>query len=110
MSAPSGSKSEQRASPGGDSMVETEQPTTPAPETMQTPPCGRRPMQQTSVTTPDTSAGTSGLLKRPRSSPRVSHSVSQITPPLSPPRSRQRLTSSSLSLAEEQDNIAMDGK
>ena len=91
-------------------MLETEQLTTPASETMETPPRDRR-LRRKDAATPGTSAGISDFVKRPLSSPEVSLPVPRLTPPLSSPRGRQCLTLSPLSLIEEQGNSgAMKGK
>ena len=110
MSAWSRSKGKQRASSGEDYMAETEQHTTPALATMETPPRGRR-LRRKDATTPGTSAGTSAFLKRPLSAPQVIRPVPQLKHPLSSPSGRQCLTLSPLSLTGEQGNSgAMNGK
>jgi len=91
-------------------MVEIKELTTPAPEIMQAPLCGRQLRRKAAVTR-GTSAGTSGFLQHPHSSPQVSRSLPRLTPPLSSPRGRQSLTLSPSSLTEEQGNSdAMNGK
>src|SRR2546423_12876787 len=110
MSAPSSSKSKQRASSGEDPMVEIEELTTPTPEIMQIPLCGRQ-LRPRAAVTPGKSTGTSGSLKHPHSSPQVSPSLARLTPSLSSPSDHQCPTWSPLSSIEELGNSgAINGK